>query len=101
MANGSLNYAPARRYEFKVEDVEYRRDGEQSWLAMIYQPQGAGPFPALLDIHGGGWNNGDPTNNPGGGVGGAGTGAGVVSAGRRGGGEFTAPPRLAQQPYAI
>lgn len=30
MANGALSYDPARRYEFKVEDVEYRHDGEQS-----------------------------------------------------------------------
>jgi hypothetical protein len=64
MAHAILHYDPARRYDFQVKDVEYRRDGEQSWLAMIYQPQGAGPFPALLDIHGGAWNNGDRTNNP-------------------------------------
>ena len=64
MAHSALNYDPTRRYDFKVEDVEYRRDSDQSWLAMVYQPQGNGPFPALLDIHGGAWNNGDRTNNP-------------------------------------
>src|SRR4029453_5169700 len=64
MAHSALNYDPTRRYDFKVEDVEYRRDSDQSWLAMVYQPQGRGPFPALLDIHGGAWNNGDRTNNP-------------------------------------
>ena len=53
MAHSALNYDPTRRYDFKVEDVEYRRDSDQSWLAMVYQPQGNGPFPALVDIHGG------------------------------------------------
>src|SRR5215510_1450579 len=64
MAHSALNYDPKGRYDFKVEDVEYRHDSNQSWLAMVYQPQGHGPFPALLDIHGGAWNNGDRTNNP-------------------------------------
>ena len=50
MAHSALNYDPKGRYDFKVEDVEYRHDSDQSWLAMVYQPQGHGPFPALLDI---------------------------------------------------
>ena len=49
MAHSTLNYDPTRRYDFKVEDVEYRRDSEQSWLAMVYQPQGSGPFPAPFE----------------------------------------------------
>jgi acetyl esterase/lipase len=32
-------------------------------MARIYQPQGEGPFPALLDLHGGAWNNQDRTAN--------------------------------------
>jgi acetyl esterase/lipase len=28
-------------------------------MARIYQPQGTGPFPVLLDLHGGAWNNKD------------------------------------------
>ena len=28
-------------------------------MARIYQPQGAGPFPTLLDLHGGAWNRKD------------------------------------------
>src|SRR4051794_12697007 len=28
-------------------------------MARISQPQGAGPFPTLLDLHGGAWNNKD------------------------------------------
>jgi acetyl esterase/lipase len=64
MANSSVKYDPAARYEVKVEDIEYRSDGERSWFALTYQPQGPGPFPALLEIHGGAWNNGERRNNP-------------------------------------
>src|SRR5688572_9094478 len=32
-------------------------------MARIYQPQGAGPFPALLDLHGGAWNDKDRLAN--------------------------------------
>lgn len=28
-------------------------------MARIYQPKGPGPFPTLLDLHGGAWNNKD------------------------------------------
>jgi acetyl esterase len=28
-------------------------------MARVYQPQGVGPFPTLLDLHGGAWNNKD------------------------------------------
>ena len=100
MANGSLNYDPARRYGVKTEDVEYRRDGGQSWLALVYQPQGAGPFPALLDIHGGAWNNGDRTNNPAVAQGLAASGAVVVSIDFRCGGKYPYPSSLADINYA-
>ena len=32
-------------------------------MARVYQPQGTGPFPALLDVHGGAWNDQDRTAN--------------------------------------
>lgn len=53
----------AQHLEVKVSDVEYRRDGSHSWLARIFQPQGGGPFPTLLQVHGGAWSNGDRTRN--------------------------------------
>jgi len=56
-------YDPAGQYDVQSRDVEYRRDGAESWLARIYEPQGAGPFPALLENHGGAWNNNDRTQN--------------------------------------
>jgi acetyl esterase len=56
-------YDPAKHYEIKVWDIEFRRDPVRTLMARIYQPQGNGPFPALLDLHGGAWNNQDRTAN--------------------------------------
>jgi acetyl esterase len=100
MVHSALHYDPTRRYDFKVADVEYRRDSDQSWLAMVYQPQGNGPFPALLDIHGGAWNNGDRTNNPAIAEGLAASGVVVVSIDFRCGGKYPYPSSLADINYA-
>jgi acetyl esterase len=59
----TLAYDPSNRFEIKVWDVEFRRDSVRTLMARIYQPQGEGPFPALLDLHGGAWNNQDRTAN--------------------------------------
>jgi acetyl esterase/lipase len=58
-----VSYDPSKKYETKVWDVEFRRDPVRTLMARIYQPQGDGPFPALLDLHGGAWNNQDRTAN--------------------------------------
>jgi acetyl esterase/lipase len=42
-------------YEIKVEDVEYLRHGDTSLLARLYRPQGTGPFPIMVELHGGAW----------------------------------------------
>jgi acetyl esterase/lipase len=52
-------------FEVDVRDVEYQRQAGKPWLARIYQPQGPGPFPAIVDVHGGAWHNGDRTTNAG------------------------------------
>jgi acetyl esterase len=53
-------YDPAARFDLKVSEVEVRRTMRGRLLmARIYQPQGVGPFPTLLDLHGGAWNNKD------------------------------------------
>ena len=53
-------YDPAAKFELKVSEVEFRRNSAGRMLmARIYQPQGAGPFPTLLDLHGGAWNRKD------------------------------------------
>jgi len=49
-------------YEFLVKDIVYRRDGGKERLARLYQPSGTGPFPAVLLVHGGAWNNKDRTD---------------------------------------
>ena len=59
----TVHYDPSKRYEIKVWDVEYRRDPVRTLMARIYQPQGEGPFPVLLDVHGGAWNDQDRTAN--------------------------------------
>jgi acetyl esterase/lipase len=45
----------ARTHEFDVRDVEYLRHGDKPLLARVYTPHGEGPFPALIDLHGGAW----------------------------------------------
>jgi acetyl esterase/lipase len=53
-------YDPAARFEIEISEVEFRRTAAgRQLMARIYRPQGAGPFPALLDLHGGAWNNKD------------------------------------------
>ena len=49
-------------YDFTVKDIVYRRDGDKQRLARLYQPAGTGPFPAVLQVHGGAWNNKDRTD---------------------------------------
>ena len=57
-------YDPAAKFEIKVSEVEFRRTvAGRVLMARVYQPLGAGPFPALLDLHGGAWNNKDRTAN--------------------------------------
>ncbi|MDE2939768.1 MAG: alpha/beta hydrolase [Chloroflexota bacterium] len=52
-------YNPAQKLAVQVHELEYRNDSKESWMVTIFQPQGSGPFPALLDVHGGAWNRGD------------------------------------------
>ena len=47
----------ARTHEFDVQDVEYLRHGDKPLLARVYKPRGQGPFPALVECHGGAWCN--------------------------------------------
>jgi acetyl esterase/lipase len=53
-------YDPAASVEIKVNEVEFRRTAAGRMLmARIYQPHGPGPFPTVLDLHGGAWNSKD------------------------------------------
>ena len=42
-------------YEIDVEDVEYLRHNNVSLLARLFKPRGQGPFPGLVELHGGAW----------------------------------------------
>ena len=54
-----MNYNPAAQFPIKEWDVEFRRAPKRMLMARVYQPQGSGPFPTLLDIHGGAWHDKD------------------------------------------
>jgi len=41
--------------DYDVEDVEYLRHGDKPLLARVFTPRGPGPFPALVEVHGGAW----------------------------------------------
>jgi acetyl esterase len=40
---------------FQTRDVDYLQVEGKAFQATIYQPEGPGPFPAILDVHGGAW----------------------------------------------
>jgi len=50
-----------RTTEFDVDDVEYLRHGDKPLLARVFKPRGAGPFPAMVECHGGAWCMSDRT----------------------------------------
>lgn len=41
-----------------LDEVVYLRDAGADLMGRLYQPAGPGPFPLLLQVHGGVWNNG-------------------------------------------
>ena len=57
-------YDPKAKLEVNVSEVPFRRNSARRQLmARVYQPLGAGPFPVLLDLHGGAWYRKDRTAN--------------------------------------
>jgi acetyl esterase/lipase len=48
---------------FTAEDIEYQQVGGEPLLAKLYRPRRAGPFPAVVGVHGGAWTSGDRNNN--------------------------------------
>jgi len=47
--------AANQSYAIEVADVEYLRHDGQPLLARLFKPQGAGPFPTVVEVHGGAW----------------------------------------------
>lgn len=53
-------YDPKAKFELKVSEVPFRKNtAGRQLMARIYQPVGAGPFPVVLDLHGGAWQRKD------------------------------------------
>ncbi len=50
-------------YEVHAEDIEYLRHDGKPLLARLYRPRGAGPFPGVVEVHGGAWTTGDRLTN--------------------------------------
>jgi acetyl esterase len=56
-AAGVPAYDPGAKFDLTVSEVELRRNvAGRVLMARIYQPKGPGPFPTVLDLHGGAWN---------------------------------------------
>lgn len=47
--------------DYPYEDIVYLRHGQNDLLARIYRPEGDGPFPAIIELHGGAWSKFDRT----------------------------------------
>jgi len=57
----------AQTYNVDIADVEYLNHGGAPLLAKLFKPQGSGPFPIMIELHGGAWvrggrENGDTAN---------------------------------------
>jgi acetyl esterase/lipase len=57
----AYRYDPSASYAVTEHDVEYLNVDGVTRLVRIYQPEGPGPFPMLLSIHGGAWTDKDHT----------------------------------------
>ena len=51
----TIAYNPAARFDVQTNDVVYLEHPGISLEATIYRPLGDGPFPGLVDVHGGRW----------------------------------------------
>ena len=60
-SSGDLRGRPCRR-EPSI-DIEYCKAGGASLKLDAWIPDGQGPFPAVIVVHGGGWQNGDKQVN--------------------------------------
>ena len=49
-------------YDVDVSDVEYLKHGDKPLLARLFTPRGSGPFPIMIELHGGAWVRGDRLN---------------------------------------
>jgi acetyl esterase len=50
-------------HSVQERDVIYLEHGDRSYAAHLYQPDGDGPFPAVVEVHGGAWTMNDRFSN--------------------------------------
>jgi acetyl esterase len=53
----------SQRFEVDIEEVEFLRHGDTAYMARVHKPRGPGPFPAVIEAHGGAWCEGNRANN--------------------------------------
>jgi acetyl esterase/lipase len=64
-ASGKAAYDPKANFSLEVSEVPFRKNAQgRQLMARIYQPAGAGPFPVVLDLHGGAWQQAERKPNP-------------------------------------
>jgi acetyl esterase len=57
LAASTPSYNPSATFDLTVTEVPLRTNqAGRMLMARIYQPKGSGPFPVVLDLHGGAWN---------------------------------------------
>ena len=49
-------------YDVDIADAEYLRHGDTPLMARLFKPSGSGPFPIMVELHGGAWVGGDRHN---------------------------------------
>ncbi len=59
----SSAYDPSASFEVSTSDTSYGNLQDPQLLARVYTPQGKGPFPAIVSVHGGAWGSGNRLMN--------------------------------------
>ena len=57
-----MTISKQQTYDVDVSDVEYLKHGDKPLLARLFTPRGSGPFPIMIELHGGAWVRGDRLN---------------------------------------
>ena len=97
----AYRYDPSASYAVTEHDVEYLNVDGVTRLVRIYQPEGPGPFPMLLSIHGGAWTDKDHTEYESTSTPLAATGIVVAAIGQRVGKGFPYPVQLQDINYGV
>ena len=97
----AYRYDPSASYAVTEHDVEYLNVDGVTRLVRIYQPEGPGPFPMLLSIHGGAWTDKDHTEYESTSTPLAATGIVVAAIGQRVGKGFPYPVQIQDINYGV